>query len=86
MAEAKIGAIGIRLRRWVTFHGFAINVAPDLSHFSGIVPCGLGDYAVTSMRQLGSPHDMAALDDALRRHFPVMIKALADCGGDMRTA
>jgi lipoyl(octanoyl) transferase len=86
MAEAKIGAIGIRLRRWVTFHGFAINVAPDLSHFSGIVPCGLGDYAVTSMRQLGSPHDMAALDDTLRRHFPAMLDALGDYGGDVRTA
>ncbi|SDC44892.1 lipoyl(octanoyl) transferase [Sphingomonas sp. YR710] len=86
LAEAKIGAIGIRLRRWVTFHGFAINVAPDLSHFSGIVPCGLGDYAVTSMRQLGSPHDMTALDEALQRHFPAMLNALGDYGGDARTA
>ncbi|MDB5685831.1 MAG: lipoate--protein ligase, partial [Rhizorhabdus sp.] len=75
--EAKIGAIGVRVRRWVTFHGFAINVAPDLAHFSGIVPCGLGDFAVTSLARLSSPHGMAALDAALARHFPGMLAALA---------
>jgi len=85
--EAKIGAIGIRIRRWVTFHGFAINVDPDLTHFSGIVPCGLGEYAVTSMRRLGSPHTMAALDSALRRHFPSLLDALdARPERDPRTA
>lgn len=85
--EAKIGAIGIRIRRWVTFHGFAINVDPDLTHFSGIVPCGLGEYAVTSMHRLGSPHDMAALDSALQRHFPSLLDALrAGRERDARTA
>lgn len=82
--EAKIGAIGVRVRRWVTFHGFAINVDPDLSHFSGIVPCGLGDYAVTSMARLGVAADMGRLDSALRRHFPAMLESLSRraCGDD----
>lgn len=74
--EAKIGAIGVRVRRWVTFHGFALNVDPDLSHFSGIVPCGLGEFAVTSMAQLGIKASMADLDAALRRHFPAMLEGL----------
>jgi lipoyl(octanoyl) transferase len=68
--EAKIGAIGVRVRRWVTFHGFAINVAPDLTHFSGIVPCGLPDFSVTSLSSLGVDADLAAVDAALRRCFP----------------
>ncbi len=84
--EAKIGAIGVRVRRWVTFHGFSINVAPDLAHFSGIVPCGLGDFAVTSMAGLGSPHDMIALDRALGRHFPEMLAALELRNTIVRTA
>jgi lipoyl(octanoyl) transferase len=67
--EAKIGAIGVRVRRWVTLHGFAINVAPDLSHFSGIVPCGLPEFPVTSLLALGLTVDMAALDSALIQHF-----------------
>ncbi|RVT89683.1 lipoyl(octanoyl) transferase LipB [Sphingomonas crocodyli] len=74
--EAKIGAIGVRLRRWVSFHGFAINVDPDLSHFAGIVPCGLPEFDVTSMAKLGVGGDMAALDTALNRHFPVLLNAL----------
>lgn len=52
-AEAKIGAIGVRVRRWVTMHGFAVNLSPDLTHFSGIVPCGIAEYGVTSMEMLG---------------------------------
>jgi len=75
-AEAKIGAIGVRVRRWVSFHGFSINVDPDLSHFSGIVPCGLGDYAVTSMARLGAAPGLPAVDAALRRHFPAMLEGL----------
>ena len=67
--EAKIGAIGVRVRRWVTFHGFSVNVDPDLSHFGGIVPCGLPDFSVTSLAKLGIGADMAALDNALSRTF-----------------
>jgi len=63
--EAKIGAIGIRVRKWVTMHGFSVNVSPDLSHFGGIVPCGLPEFAVTSLADLGVTADMAALDAAL---------------------
>ena len=63
--EAKVGAIGVRVRRWVTLHGFSLNVAPDLSHFAGIVPCGLPDHPVTSLAALGIAADMAAIDAAL---------------------
>ncbi|GGH30154.1 lipoyl(octanoyl) transferase [Cribrihabitans marinus] len=69
MAEDKIAAIGIRLRRWVSFHGISINVEPDLEHFSGIVPCGIRDHGVTSLVDLGLPVTMADLDVALRRNF-----------------
>ena len=78
--EAKIGALGIRVRRWVTLHGFSINVDPDLSHFGGIVPCGLAEYPVTSIAALGKPASMAALDAALRAHFPTFISRLRRCG------
>ena len=63
--EAKIGAIGVRVRRWVTLHGFSLNVAPDLEHFSGIVPCGIGDHPVTSLSRLGIEAGLAEFDDAL---------------------
>ncbi len=71
-AEAKIGAIGVRVKRWVTLHGFAVNVAPDLSHFGGIVPCGLAEFPVTSLAALGRNADLAAFDAALaanQSHF-----------------
>jgi lipoyl(octanoyl) transferase len=68
-AEDKIAAIGIRLRRWVSFHGIAINVEPNLSHFSGIVPCGVADHGVTSLVDLGLPATMADLDMALKQAF-----------------
>jgi lipoyl(octanoyl) transferase len=74
--EAKIGAIGVRVRRWVSFHGFAVNVSPDLSHFEGIVPCGLPEFPVTSLDKLGVRADMAALDSALLRHFPAFLNDL----------
>lgn len=68
-AEDKIAAIGIRLRRWVSFHGIAINVEPDLSHFSGIVPCGVADHGITSLVDLGLPVSLADLDIALKAAF-----------------
>ncbi|CAM5421455.1 lipoyl(octanoyl) transferase [Aquamicrobium terrae] len=68
-AEDKIAAIGIRLRRWVSFHGIAVNVEPDLSHFGGIVPCGIQDHGVTSLVDLGLPVTMADLDAALKAAF-----------------
>lgn len=74
--EAKIGAIGIRVRRWVSLHGFAINVAPDLSHFGGIVPCGLPDYPVTSLADLGKTRSMQGLDAAIRDEFPNFLNRL----------
>jgi lipoyl(octanoyl) transferase len=69
VAEEKIAAIGIRLRKWVSFHGISINLDPDLEHFSGIVPCGIADHGVTSLVDLGLPVDMSDLDVALRRQF-----------------
>jgi lipoyl(octanoyl) transferase len=67
--EDKIAAIGIRVRRWVTFHGISLNVEPDLSHFSGIVPCGVAGHGVTSLVDLGLPVTMADADIALRAAF-----------------
>jgi len=78
--EAKIGALGIRVRRWITLHGFSINVDPDLSHFGGIVPCGISAYPVTSMAALGCTARMAELDAALRAHFPAFLARLGRCG------
>ncbi|MBF5078723.1 lipoyl(octanoyl) transferase LipB [Paracoccus sp. NBH48] len=69
MREDKIAAIGVKLRRWVSFHGIAINVDPDLSHYGGIVPCGISGHGVTSLVDLGLPVGMADLDVALRQGF-----------------
>ena len=68
-AEVKIAAIGVRVRRWVTYHGIALNVDPDLSHFDGIVPCGLPNHGVTSLTDLGLPVTMDDVDVALRQAF-----------------
>ena len=67
--EAKIAALGIRIKRWVTLHGFSINVAPDLAHFGGIVPCGIADFGVTSLADQGKETAMLRVDAALRRSF-----------------
>ncbi len=67
--EDKIAAIGIRLRKWVSFHGLSINVEPDLDHFTGIVPCGITDHGVTSLVDLGLPVTMDDVDVALRKSF-----------------
>lgn len=77
-AEDKIAAIGIRLRRWVSFHGIALNVEPDLSHFSGIVPCGVTGYGVTSLVDLGLPVTMEDADAALRAAFVAVFGPVAD--------
>lgn len=69
VAEDKIAAIGIRLRRWVSFHGISLNVEPDLAHFDGIVPCGITRHGVTSLVDLGLPVTMADVDVALRATF-----------------
>lgn len=69
LQEDKIAALGIRLRKWVSFHGLSINVEPDLSHFDGIVPCGICDYGVTSLVDLGLPVTLADVDVALRQTF-----------------
>ena len=74
--EAKIGAIGVRVRRWVTLHGLSINVSPDLSHFTGIVPCGISEYGVTSLEKLTGETGFAPLDAALKGHFPAFLNAL----------
>ncbi|MCE6951905.1 lipoyl(octanoyl) transferase LipB [Cereibacter sphaeroides] len=68
--EDKIAAIGVKLRRWVSFHGLSINVEPDLAHFEGIVPCGIREHGVTSLVDLGLPVTMGDLDAALARTFP----------------
>lgn len=70
-AEDKIAAIGVRLRKWVSFHGLSLNVEPDLSHFGGIVPCGISQHGVTSLVDLGLPVTMDDVDVALRRSFCV---------------
>ncbi len=67
--EAKIAAIGVRVRKWVTYHGVALNLDPDLSHYNGIVPCGIREYGVTSLAKLGVTATMADLDSALRRSW-----------------
>ncbi len=74
--EEKVAAIGVRVRRWVTLHGAAINVDPDLTHFGGIVPCGIADHGVTSLRALGQKTTMAEVDAALEATFPSFLAAL----------
>ncbi|MDB2414439.1 lipoyl(octanoyl) transferase LipB [Rickettsiales bacterium] len=69
VSESKIAALGIRVRRWVTFHGIAINISPDLSHFGGIVPCGISEYGVTSMQKQGVTASFEEVDAVLKSEF-----------------
>lgn len=80
--EAKIAAIGVRVRRWITYHGIAINLAPDLSHFDGILPCGIADHGVTSLRALGHEATMNELDTVLHQAFEPIFGAVGEpaCG------
>ena len=73
--EAKIAALGIRVRRWVTFHGVSLNVAPDLSHYDGIVACGVPEHGVTSLEALGVQVDMSEVDAVLKEKFNALFGA-----------
>jgi lipoyl(octanoyl) transferase len=84
--EAKIGAIGVRIRRWVTMHGFAVNVSPDLTHFGGIVPCGIAEFPVTSLADLGIDATLHDFDEALAASLPDFLNSLAKAGGECRVA
>ena len=75
--EAKIAALGIRIKRWVTLHGFSLNVEPELAHFAGIVPCGIREFGVTSLRQIGKETSMTRVDSALKREFPYFLNDLS---------
>ena len=75
--EAKVAAIGVRVRRWVTMHGFAVNLAPELSHFSGIVPCGIADFPVTSLRALGVSEVQQGFDLALNHRLSDFLLTLS---------
>lgn len=76
--EDKIAALGVKIRKWVSFHGLSLNVEPDLSHFSGIVPCGITAHGVTSLVDLGRPVTMAEADEALRAGFARVFGLLQD--------
>lgn len=72
--EAKIAAIGVRIRKWVTFHGISLNINPDLTHFNGIVPCGISEYGVTSLENLGIKTTTLEVDEILKKEFTKIFK------------
>jgi lipoyl(octanoyl) transferase len=74
--EGKVGAIGVRVRRWVAYHGFAVNLAPELSHFSGIVPCGIAEFPVTSLDEMGASSGQERFDLALKQGLDTFLHAL----------
>lgn len=80
IAEDKIAAIGIQIRKWVSFHGVALNICPDLSHYTGIIPCGIGarHLGVTSMQDLGIDVNMREVDQVLRRNFEISFGTTKD--------
>jgi lipoyl(octanoyl) transferase len=82
-AEDKIAAIGVKLRRWVSFHGVSLNVAPDLAHFAGIVPCGQREHGVTSLAQLGAADRLEVADAALRRAFEAVFGPVAEAAAPL---
>ena len=81
--EDKIAAIGVRVRRWVSYHGVSLNVDPDLTHFGGIVPCGISEHGVTSLHDLGLPISMPDADVALRKAFEEVFGSVTDSPGDL---
>jgi lipoyl(octanoyl) transferase len=83
--EAKIGALGLRVRRWVTLHGFSVNLCPELSHFSGIVPCGIADFPVTSLGEMGLADVQPRFDLALRRGLEDFLFSLEEGMGECGT-
>jgi len=85
-SEAKVGALGLRIRRWVTMHGFSVNLCPELSHFSGIVPCGIADFPVTSLGEMGLEDVQPRFDLALRRGLDDFLFSLEGGMGEGGTA
>jgi len=84
--EAKVGALGLRIRRWVTMHGFSVNLSPELSHFSGIVPCGIADFPVTSLGEMGLADVQPRFDLALRQGLEDFLFSLEGGMGERGTA
>jgi lipoyl(octanoyl) transferase len=77
--EEKIAAVGVRVRQWVTYHGLALNVDPELEHYSGIVPCGIAEHGVTSLAELGIAATMEEVDTALGRTFAEVFEVPPSC-------
>ena len=84
--EAKIGAIGVRVRRWVTMHGFAVNLNPELSHFSGIVPCGIAEFPVTSLDEMGVANGQERFDLALKQGLDLFLASLEGAARRLESA